>query len=192
MSWNGAATSPVRRIFRHQLGSYPSRSRGRGTAAGARRTIWDGARKRRNRASVRRGEGSFSAWYYEHRFRSRRAPIRPSLSKAAASSCRIHNKFRGTPPAEAQRRTSCSGLEATAGRTRRQIPPARRSHRDGAAGISPARPGKPASFRRLHRLLEAQTLPDRLLAGGCRGDQLPPLLQHQRFRRLAHGAAAAV
>ena len=53
-------------------------------------------------------------------------------------------------------------------------------------------PGDPASFRRLHRLLEAQAYRLAYLARRRRGDQLPPLFQHQRPRRAAHRIAGAV
>ena len=47
-------------------------------------------------------------------------------------------------------------------------------------------PGDPRSFDRMHRLLRGAGLPPGLLAGRGRGDQLPPVLRHQRAGRPAH------
>jgi (1->4)-alpha-D-glucan 1-alpha-D-glucosylmutase len=102
-----------------------------------------------------RGEGTFSAWYYEHRF-----PISP-LSYAGIL------QHGGAPLAGlAEAATGLRGLSTPSARERARTlkrrladaaaEPAIAAALDTAAAAFAGRPGRPASFRRLHRLLEAQ------------------------------------
>jgi (1->4)-alpha-D-glucan 1-alpha-D-glucosylmutase len=100
-------------------------------------------------------EGSFSAWYYNHRF-----PISPFnyaaiLEQGGPVLARFASDFAGL------RRLSLGDARARAAEVRQRLTAA-----TAEPGVVPAiaaallafagRPGRPASFRRLHRLLEAQ------------------------------------
>jgi (1->4)-alpha-D-glucan 1-alpha-D-glucosylmutase len=101
-------------------------------------------------------EGSFSAWYYQHRF-----PLSPPsyamlLQRGGEPVARLAGDFAALQrldPAKARR--LCGAVKSRL---------ARAAHRDAAvAGAIEAAlrdftgsPGRPPSFRRLHRLLEAQ------------------------------------
>ena len=139
------------------------------------------------------GEGSFSFWYYEHRF-----PVSP-LSYPAILRRRRRARWRRSQRAFASaarlragaRHASGGGLKRAAGRGRRD---ARRSPRRSTAAVQSfaGTPGRPASFRPPASAARRAGLSARLLAGRRRRDQLPPLLQHQRPRRAAHRIAGAV
>lgn len=101
-------------------------------------------------------EGSFSAWYYEHRF-----PICPHsyptiLRRGGPALAELEPAFarlRRLPPDEA--REAALGLKrrlATAASD-----PGVAAAIEAAIGAFAGRPGRPASFRRLHRLLEEQS-----------------------------------
>ena len=86
----------------------------------------------------------------------------------AERSARRRSSSAAWPPCARQRRRSATPIEATVRRLQRQ-------------------PGDPRSFDLLDALLERAGLPAGLLAGGGRGDQLPPLLRRQRAGRHPRG-----
>ena len=101
------------------------------------------------------GEGSFSAWYYDHRF-----PISPPgypviLQYGGAALAALAEEFaalRRLAPAEAHQRAPALKRRLADAAREPEVAAA-----IGAALVSHAgTPGRPASFRRLHRLLEAQ------------------------------------
>ncbi len=100
-------------------------------------------------------EGTFSAWYYDHRF-----PISPlsystilhrggeALSELAAA----FTELRRLPPRAARERAGELKRRLAAAAATPAVTAAIAATLRGFAG----RPGRPRSFRRLHRLLEAQ------------------------------------
>ena len=67
-------------------------------------------------------------------------------------------------------------------------PDGARRHRRRRRATFNGNAGRPAQLRRARRAARRAGLPAGVLAGGGRGDQLPPLLRHQRPGRHPHGA----
>ena len=147
------------------------RSRRQGAAAGAGRPVRRDPRERRDRACASTpAEGSFSAWYYEHRF-----PITPLRYGAAAARRRgAGGRGRGAEAACRRLRPTARDAGARAAARRASMPRAcgskRRSRRwpdampaaaaaleRAAASAVNGEPGEAGSWRRLHALLEAQS-----------------------------------
>src|SRR6202162_1244082 len=101
------------------------------------------------------GEGSFSAWYYNHRF-----PISPYsypaiLRRAGPALADLEREFVGLrrlPPGPAHCRTA----ELKRFLAEASAVPSTAEAIAAALGAFAGTPGRPASFRRLHRLLEEQ------------------------------------
>ena len=101
------------------------------------------------------GEGNFSAWYYEHRF-----PISPLsypdiLRHGGAALSELAGGF------QALRRLAPPAAHEKAGQLKQQLAevasdPETAAALDAAAQALAGEAGRPESFRRLHRLLEAQ------------------------------------
>ena len=101
-------------------------------------------------------EGSFSAWYYEHRF-----PICPHsypaiLRRGGPALAALEQAFtalRRLPPEEARE----AALDLKRRLAAASADPVVAAAIEAALPAFTGRPGRPASFRRLHRLLEAQS-----------------------------------
>ena len=175
-------------------------------AAGAGRPVRQGAGGGRAAAGLRcRPPAASACATHDHRFPIALAPLRAAAARRGRPARQRGRRADRARPAlrragERRHRARAARRAAARGR-RRSRPRSRRWPRDadGRARRSrprPARlngtPGKPQSFRDLAPPARGAGLPARLLAGRELGDQLPPLLRHQRARRPAHGAAGGV
>ena len=147
----------VRRLFRHQLASPARRSRRPGAAPGARRAIRRHPREGRDRACASIPTRAASAPGISIiAFRSRRSPMRRSSPPAGKRSPGLLPTSRqleaGLRPRRASARASSQRGLAEAARE-----PAVAAALAAALEHFAGRPGNPAGFRRLHRLLEAQS-----------------------------------
>ena len=193
LEWGEA--SPYAAYFDINWDAIRDGSEGPGPAAGAGRPIWRGPRKRRDRAALRsRAKAASARGITTTAFRSRRSRYPTILRRRRRAAWpSLARRFRGAAPAAGRRRARARRAELK----RRLADTARRS-RDARERIDAAlqavrRPaGRPESFGRLHQLLEAQAYRIAYLARRRRGDQLPPLFQHQRSRRAADRIAGAV
>ncbi|HEY4470686.1 MAG TPA: malto-oligosyltrehalose synthase [Stellaceae bacterium] len=101
-------------------------------------------------------EGSFSAWYYEHRFRLSPPSYAIVLQRCGEALARLAGEF------AALHRLDVAEARERAGALKTELAGAARADPTIAATIDAAvrdftgHPGRPASFRRLNRLLEAQ------------------------------------
>ena len=107
----------------------------------------------------------------------------PSLEKLAPRTETVAR--RRSPSARARRRSRSGGSPRSARRARG----ARRSSTRTCASFNGA-PGRSAQLRPARAAPRRAGLPARVLARRRRGDQLPPLLRHERARRDPHGGPA--
>ena len=147
-------------------------------------------------------DGAFLVRYYEHAL-----PLAPRTYAADPRPTALEPLASGWAPSDAGCRScaaSLTALEHLPGRApsadpaqiaerrrekeiiKRRLAGARRGvgrrprARRGDVRVVQRHAGRPAQLRPLDELLARAGLPAGLLAGGRRGDQLPPLLRHQR------------
>jgi (1->4)-alpha-D-glucan 1-alpha-D-glucosylmutase len=100
-------------------------------------------------------EGSFSAWYYDHRF-----PVSPHsypaiLRRGGSALAAVEREFAGLRRLDA-RSARCRAVELKRRLAEIATDPAAAAAIEAALRAFAGSPGRPASFRRLHRLLDEQ------------------------------------
>ena len=196
----------VRAVLRHRLASAEARARRQGAAPDSRRSVRRGARAAGDHARVR--DGAFRARYYdtvlpiapdtydrilgidadallaEHR----REPTTASSSTASSppsGTCPARDAQ--TPELRAERDREKEVVKRRLAALTTASPARARAHSSARSRALNGDGRQAAQLRPPRRAAERAVVSARALARRLRGDQLPPVLRHQRARGAADG-----